>query len=196
MPLINRSPSQYVLPGAMADKPTQEAPRPRGLLGRVLNSDHPIRSLLMGSQWEEQQRQHPIQDQEMQLNKLQIGSAMEAQQEAQRQRAQQAQVQQMIEQYIQSQPIAQQPQLRVAAQLNPEAFAQSLMRQAPQFQHFYGRAGRINPDGTVTLGGAIPEAPQNSLFPPGTGMIFTPNPAGVPAGVPPPPDGFQLDQDQ
>ena len=56
--------------------------------------------------------------------------------------------------------------------------------QPAQWQHFYGRAGRINPDGTVTLGGRIPEAPraQVSLFGDGQdGTGFTPNPAGVAA---------------
>lgn len=64
--------------------------------------------------------------------------------------------------------------------INPEAFMRANAPSA--WEHFYGRAGRIRPDGSVELGGRIPERPNQALFGNGTdGQIFTPNPAGVAA---------------
>lgn len=156
---------------AQADAPTgllgQKPPeRPRGLLGRMMNSDHPIRDLFMGSDWVAQQRQIPMDDMRLQMMQAQMNQANAAQKT-------QAQAQAAAQQYIMSLPADQQARARQMYAMDPDSFIQQIFGGGSQFQARPGmtNAIRVNPQtGQVEVGGRLPLAPRAPLIQYGAGV--------------------------
>lgn len=163
--------------------PAGPAPR-QGLFGGIRAWLTPERIALIGAGLRQAGGVNGALDQTLQRQMEATTAASQAAWQRSQQDHQQAQWKQDDRQtqdtdaFIASLPVEMQQIARIPGGL------EAVMRQmAPtQWQHFYGRAGRINPDGSTTLGGRIPEAPraQVSMFGNGTdGSTFTPNPAGV-----------------
>lgn len=83
---------------------------------------------------------------------------------AKRERDQEAQQQQALEQYITSLPPEQQAQARMAAAVDPAAFAEAIAQQMTgggwQVGQGYSHAFRIRPDGTRETGDPLPLRPR------------------------------------
>jgi len=77
---------------------------------------------------------------------------------------------------------------QATARLNPEAFAEAQMRRqtGSDWQHGqgYSHAFRVNPDGTVTMGDALPQRPRENIYQPPAGYRGTPDRLEVIPGGP------------
>lgn len=82
--------------------------------------------------------------------------------QAVRQTKRQDQQQEAVDNMISSLPPEQQPVARAAPQAFLTRRVEQMLPDQPEWQAGYDHAYRINPDGTTTIGGAIPHAPRAS----------------------------------
>lgn len=155
--------------------------RPRGLFGRLGNALRNVDWEAVGAAMRDDPsilQNLQSQRNERRLLDFRVRGAKQDEADTQSQRDRQAQIDAMAQEYIASLPAAQQGPARMRYMVDPEGFAEQIAGGGQEWQsgQGYSHTFRVNPDGTVTRGDALPLRPRAPIqgygYPSEDGAIY------------------------